>query len=153
MSLRHIIKGTLFLYPLREKCNPAPNLSSVCYASDLPPIFSAGLWCLLNKARLINSRMPTLAVSLPPKHTGRAPHPFCVFNQEGTCVRLTCSVQFSCSVVSDSLQPHGLQHTRLPCTPPTPRTCSNSCLSSRWCHPTLSPSVVPFSSCLQYFPE
>ena len=105
MSLRHIIKGTLFLYPLREKCNPAPNLSSVCYASDLPPIFSAGLWCLLNKARLINSRMPTLAVSLPPKHTGRAPHPFCVFNQEGTCVRLTCSVQFSCSVVSDSVTP------------------------------------------------
>ena len=63
-----------------------------------------------------------------------------------------CSLQFSCSVVSDSLWPHGLQHTRLPCTSPTPRACSNSCPSSRWCHPTISSSVIPFSSCLQYFP-
>ena len=58
-------------------------------------------------------------------------------------------VQFSCSVVSISLQPHGLQHTRLPCPSPTPTACSNSCPSSRWCHPTISSSVVPFSSCLQ----
>ena len=62
------------------------------------------------------------------------------------------SVQFSCSVVSDSLQPHGLQHARLPCPSPTPRTCSNSCPSSRCCHPTISSSVVPFSFCLQSFP-
>ena len=62
-----------------------------------------------------------------------------------------CSVQFSCSVVSDSLWPHGLQHTRLPCPSPTPRACSNSCPSSRWCHPTISSSVIPFSSCLQSF--
>ena len=61
-------------------------------------------------------------------------------------------VQFSCSVVSISLQPHGLQHTRLPCPSPTPTACSNSCPSSRWCHPTISSSVVPFSSCLQTFP-
>ena len=58
------------------------------------------------------------------------------------------SVQFSCSVVSDSLWPHGLQHTRPPCPSPTPRACSNSCPLSRWCHPTISSSVVPFSSCL-----
>ena len=45
-----------------------------------------------------------------------------------------------------------LQHARLPCPSPTPRTCSNSCPSSRWCHPTISSSVVPFSSCLQSFP-
>ena len=61
-------------------------------------------------------------------------------------------VQFSHSVVSDSLQPHGLQHARLPCPSPTPRTYSNSCPSSWWCHPTNSSSVVPFSSSLQSCP-
>ena len=62
------------------------------------------------------------------------------------------SVQFSRSVASDSLRPHGLQHTRLPCPSPTPGVYSNSCPLSRWCHPTISSSVVPFSSCLQSFP-
>ena len=61
------------------------------------------------------------------------------------------SVQFSHSAVSSSLQPHGLQHARLPCPSPTPRACSNSCPSG-WYHPTISSSVVPFSSCLQPFP-
>ena len=65
---------------------------------------------------------------------------------------LLFSFQFSCSVVSDSLWPHGLEHTRPPCPSPTPRACSNSCPSSWWCHPTISSSVVPFSSCLQSFP-
>ena len=58
---------------------------------------------------------------------------------------------FSCSVVSDSLRPHGLQHTRLPCPSPTPEACSNSCPWSQWCHPTISSSVIPFS-CLHSFP-
>ena len=62
------------------------------------------------------------------------------------------SVQFSHSVVSSSLWPHGLQHARLPRPSPTPRACSKSCPSSRWCHPTISSSVVPFSSCLQSLP-
>ena len=62
------------------------------------------------------------------------------------------SVQFSQSVVSDSLQTHGLQHTRPPCPSPVPGAYSNSCPSSRWCHPTISSSVVPFSSCLLSFP-
>ena len=61
-------------------------------------------------------------------------------------------VQFIRSVVSDSLRPHGLQHARLPCPSPTPGVNSNSCPLSRWCHPTISSSVVPFSSCLQSFP-
>ena len=61
------------------------------------------------------------------------------------------SVQFSRSVVSDSLGPQGLQHARPPCPSPTPRACSNSCPSSQWCHPTISSSVVLFSSCLQSF--
>ena len=62
------------------------------------------------------------------------------------------SVQFSFSVMSDSLRPHGLQHTRLPCPSPTPGACSNSCPLSRWCHPTLSSSVIPLSSRIQSFP-
>ena len=62
------------------------------------------------------------------------------------------SVQFSHSVASDSLWPHGLQHTRPPCPSPAPGAYWNSCPLSRWCHPTTSCSVVPFSSCLQSFP-
>ena len=60
--------------------------------------------------------------------------------------------QFSRSVMSNSLGPHGLQHARLPCPSSTPRAYSNSCPSSRWCHPTISSSAVPFSSCFQSFP-
>ena len=62
------------------------------------------------------------------------------------------SVQFSCSVVSDSLWPHELQHARPPCPSPTPGVHSNSCPSSQWCHPAVSSSVVPFSSCPQSLP-
>ena len=59
---------------------------------------------------------------------------------------------FSRSVMSDSSRPHELQHARPLCPSPTPRACSNSCPWSQWCHPTISSSVVPFSSCLQSFP-
>ena len=62
------------------------------------------------------------------------------------------SIQFSCSVMCNSLWPHGLQHSRFPCLSPTPGAYSNSCPLSWWCHPTISSSVVPFSSCLQSFP-
>ena len=62
------------------------------------------------------------------------------------------SVQFSSSVISDSLRPHGLQHTRPPCPSPTPGVYPNSCPLSQWCHPTISSSVIPFSSHLQSFP-
>ena len=61
------------------------------------------------------------------------------------------SVQFSHSVMSNSLQPHGLQHARPPCPSPTPRVYSNSCPLSQWCHPTISSSVIPFSSHVQSF--
>ena len=60
--------------------------------------------------------------------------------------------QFSCSVMSDCLWPHERQHTRLPCPLPTPRVHPNPCPLSRWCHPTMSSSVVPFSSRLQFLP-
>ena len=62
------------------------------------------------------------------------------------------SVQFSCSVVSDSLWPYGLRHARPPCPSPTPGIYSNSCPLSWWCHPTILPFVIPFSSRLQSFP-
>ena len=67
------------------------------------------------------------------------------------------SSQVQCSSVQalrrvQLLRPHGLQHTRLPCPSPTSRACPNSCPSSQWCHPTISPSVIPFSSRLQSFP-
>ena len=64
---------------------------------------------------------------------------------------ITCCLLFSCSVVSDSLPPHGLQYTRLPCPSPSPRACSNICPLSQWFHSVISSSVSPFS-CLQSFP-
>ena len=64
----------------------------------------------------------------------------------------TASVRFSRSVMFDSLRLDALQHTRPPCLTPTPRAYLNSCPLSQWCHPTISSSVVPFSSCLQSFP-
>ena len=63
------------------------------------------------------------------------------------------SVQFSRLVVSDSLRPHESQHARPPCPSPTPRIHSNSCPSSWWCHPAISSSVIPFSSCPQSLPS
>jgi len=68
-------------------------------------------------------------------------------------VPLACSVQFNRSVVSNSLRPQGPRHARPPCPSPTPRVYSNSCPSSQWCHPAISSSVVPFSSCSQSLPE
>ena len=80
-------------------------------------------------------------------------HSYFLRDGESSVFSFLSSVQFSCSVVFDSLQPHGLQHARIPCPSPTPRAYSNSCPSSRWSHPTISSSVIPFSSCLQSFPE
>ena len=67
------------------------------------------------------------------------------------CYRIC--IQFSHSVVSDSFQHHGLQHTRPPCPSPTPKAYSNSCPLSQWCHPSISSSIIPFFSCLQSFPS
>ena len=63
----------------------------------------------------------------------------------------TYMLWFSCSVVSNSLRPHSLQHARIPCPSPSPGPCSNSCPLSRWSHPAISSSVAPFSSCLHPF--
>ena len=67
-------------------------------------------------------------------------------------IRILVYFQFNCLVMSNSLRHSGLQHARLPCPSPTPGTCSNSCPSSQWCHPSIPSSVIPFSSCLQSFP-
>ena len=72
--------------------------------------------------------------------------------RNNTCTCMFSSVQFSRSVVSDSLRPHELQHARPPCPSPTPGVRPNPCPSSQWCHPIISSSVVPFSSCPQSFP-
>ena len=77
-----------------------------------------------------------------------------LFASGGQSVRASAlaSVQFSCSLVSDSLWPHESQHTRPACPSPTPRVHSDPCPSSQWCHPAISSSVVPFSSCPQSLP-
>ena len=75
-----------------------------------------------------------------------------LFASGGQSVEASASVQFSSSVVSNSLRPHGLQHARSPCPSSTPGVYPNSCPLSQWCYPTISSSVIPFSSCLQFFP-
>ena len=84
--------------------------------------------------------------------TSTACRPQNSWNQKADDRLQITSVQFSCSVVSNSLWPHGLQHARPPCPTQTPEIYSDSCPLSQWCHPTISFSVVPFSSCLQSFP-
>ena len=81
-------------------------------------------WCVPMTATWVGGHVPILQKTWP---------------------QMPCSVQFSRSVLSKSLWPHGLQHTRLPCPSPTSGTCSNSCPSSQWCHPIISSSVIPFS--------
>ena len=82
---------------------------------------------------------------------GSRAEPELIIQRSAVWVR-TGSVLFSHSVVSNSWRPHGLQQARLPCPSPTPPACSNSCPTSQWGHPTISSSVVPFSSCLQSLP-
>ena len=74
---------------------------------------------------------------------------YCLCNSFWVTAKL---LLFSRSGVSDSLQPHGLQHARLPCLSLSPRACSNSCPFSQWCHSTILSYVIPFSSCLRFFP-
>ena len=80
---------------------------------------------------------------------GESTTPICTTNLTLFCYTSLGLVQFSHSVMSDSLQLHELQHTRPPCPTSTPRVYSNSCPSSQWCHPAISSSVIPFSSCPQ----
>ena len=79
-------------------------------------------------------------------------HMVCVFSTWFKNAKLFCSVQFSRSVLSNSLRPHERQHARPPCPTPTPGAYPNPCPLSQWCHPAISSSVLPFSSCPQSFP-
>ena len=134
-SLRvHRLKPTRLLYPWKF---PGKNIGTDSH-SLLERIFptqglNSGLlhcrWILYHLSPMITFQVPPMALFSPFR-----------------------SVQFSLSVVSNSLWPHGLQHARPPCPSPTPGVYSNSCPLSRWCHPTISSSVIPFSSCPQSFP-
>ena len=96
-------------------------------------------WELAGQAQNLQGRLELLSVS----------YSFC---PQEELLQWSSSVQFSCSVMSNSLQPHGPQHARPPCPSPTPRVHPNPFPLSRWCHPTISSSVVPFSYCPQSFP-
>ena len=123
---------------------------SVFYMSNFFTLFSWETHQELNMLKFVAKALALLCESmymLPP----RAPQGEKPESPDLRPENDACSVQFSHSVVSDSLRLHGLQHARLPCPSPTLRPCSNSCPSSRWSHPTISSSVVPFSSCPQSF--
>jgi len=90
-----------------------------------------------------------IPVTITFPHTAKV----CNLSWKELCILIwISSVQFTHSVVSDSLRPHGLQHTSSPCPSTTPGAHPNSCPLIRWCHPTISSSVVPFSSCPQFSP-
>ena len=132
------------LAPWKESCDKPSQLVSSA-AQSRPTLCDP-----------MNRSMPGLPVhhQLPRQHIRKQIHhvvdkgPY----SQGIVVSDVSSVQFSCSVISDSLQPQGLQHTRLSCLSPTPGACSNSSPQSWRYHSTISSSVVPFSSCLQSFP-
>ena len=114
---------------------------------------SKNCWQLLNEASSSFTKIQVYSRLKPIRDRDQVCiHSIQCHHMAATCLRIDESVHFSCSAVCDSLWPLGLQHARLPCPSPTPRACSNSCPSSRWCHPTISSSVVPFSSGLQCFP-
>ena len=128
-------------FPAPHRTCPAQNRYSIniCWINE----WVRGSWfinCFIFQSRsLLHRSFPLKSQSHLPIPTTPSPHH-------------SNSFQFSRSVVSDSLRPHGLQHARLPCPSPTPGACSNSCPSSRWCRPTISFSVVPSSRYPQYFP-
>ena len=129
-------------FPAPRRACPAQNRYSIniCWINE----WVRGSWfinCFIfqSSRSLLHRSFPLKSQSHLPIPTTPSPHH-------------SNSFQFSRSVVSDSLRPHGLQHARLPCPSPTPGACSNSCPSSRWCPPTISFSVVPSSPYPQYFP-
>ena len=114
-----------------------------CLQGDMPPVQLQRVWIPEPRYLDAGTQMP--------------PAPILFFPNQGfnlvTLGSLTfCLLSFNSKVMSDSLQPHGLQHTRLPCPALSPGVCSTSCPLSQWCHPTISSSVIPFSSCPQSFP-
>ena len=124
--------------PLSQWCHPTTSSSVIPFSSCLQSFPTSGIWDLADPGIKAGSLMsPALAgESFPLVPPGKPSN----YNS---------SVQFSCSVLSDCLRPHESQHARPPCPSPTPAVYSNSCPLSQWCHPAISSSVVPFSSCPQ----
>ena len=116
------------------------------------------LWWLSSKESACSARDLVGSLDLQnPLEEGMATHSSILawkipWTEEPLGLQSISSVQFSHSVVSDSLRPHEPQHARLLCPSPTPRAYPSPCALSRWCHPTISSSVIPFSSCPQSFP-
>ena len=107
-------------------------------------------WCQQGKKNANSQRNKWKAMPTSFKISLSCPESLVFFPQNGSSS--ISSVEFSHSVVSDSLRPHELQHTKPPCPSPTSRVYPNSCPSSQWCHPAISSSVIPFSPCPQSFP-
>ena len=107
-------------------------------------IFFIGLFILSCLSSMVHTHTYTQIITYVQKH-----YKMEISAVIGLKIMMASSVQFSHSVMSHSLRPHELQHSRPPYPSPTPRVYSNSCPSSQWCHPTISSSVVPFSSCPQ----
>ena len=125
--------------------------SALAWAGDLWPILPGPV----TQGLILTATLPFFGnqdlISYQPLW---AQNSYCLLVQKlvNVCNYRVPSVQFSPSVVSDSLQPHELQHTKPPCPSPTPGVHSISCPSSQWCHPAISSSVIPFSSCFQSLP-
>ena len=123
--------STWFASSLRQTwlCADASNSDSLLHGT-----FSSCMSVTSNSQKLLSHNPPTI---------------YLIVQFQYACVAVS---QFSCTDVSDSLQPHGLQYASLPCLSPTSGACSNSCPSSWWSPPTISSSVIPFSSCLPSSP-
>ena len=135
--------------PAAEEVSPQAGAVAAAGTRTHPPERRGQLWGELSPlggvgvGQELGAAVSSI-ISAPNTHTHTHTHP--------AYPLLPCGLLlFSCRVVSDSLWPHGLQHARLPCPSPSPGVCPSSCLSSRWCHSSISSSVFPFSSCLQSF--
>ena len=128
---RFFFHEMFYAHNLRSKSNQKKNWA--IHFRNLPP--TPRFLLQLSKESLLVMMLPTLHQSGPPDAQG-------LWAYRCPCHLLSQSVQFSRSVVSDSCQPHGLQHTRPPCPSPAPGAYSNSCPLSRWCHRTISSSVI-----------
>ena len=140
---------------------PPHNLPSDCWTHTCFDKTSASSSVLLCPIFCQITSHPQNSAETPGKKTGKERKnktPTCTFfvrafRKSQACIPGSLTVHFSHSVVSSSLWLHGLQHARRPCPSPTPGVCSNSCSLSQWCHPTISSSVIPFSSSPQSFPS
>ena len=141
---------TLWALFVVQSLSPVPLFVTLWTEACQAPFPSPSPRVYSNSRPLSRWYYPTISSSAAPFSSCPRSSPASVFSSE--LARHISSVQFSRSVVSDSLQFRGLQHTRPPCPSLTPGVYSNSCPLSRWCHPTISSSVIPFSSWPQSFP-